>query len=109
MTRLLPISVLLSCAALALAQPVAAQGRDARPSLGAAAADQDEARGGHKTPLVRVLAMIGQRTPGRHLNTTEGDVGGRAAYLVQWQLPDGRVMIFVVDAETGQILSRQGG
>ena len=37
------------------------------------------------------------------------DAGGRAAYFVQWQLPDGRVVIFVVDAESGQILSRQGG
>ena len=38
-----------------------------------------------------------------------GESGGRPAYFVQWQLPDGRVVIFVVDAESGQILGRQGG
>ena len=52
--------------------------------------------------------MIASRTPGRQLNTTMGDYSGRPAYFVQWQTPDGRVMIFIVDAESGQILSRQG-
>ena len=31
------------------------------------------------------------------------------AFFVQWQMPDGRMVIFVVDAESGAILSRQGG
>ena len=53
--------------------------------------------------------MIALRTPGRHLNTTQGESGGRAAYFVQWQLADGRVVIFIVDAESGQIIGRQGG
>jgi uncharacterized membrane protein YkoI len=53
--------------------------------------------------------MIAARTPGRHLNTTMGDAGGRPAYFVQWQLPNGSVVIFVVDAESGQIIGRQGG
>ena len=53
-------------------------------------------------------SRIAARTPGRQLNTTMGDYSGRPAYFVQWQTPDGRVMIFIVDAESGQILSRQG-
>jgi uncharacterized membrane protein YkoI len=94
MKRLLVIVALLVAqaaphAALAQGQPAQASGRQA--------------------PLSRVLASIAARQPGRHLNTTMGDAGGRAAYFVQWQLPDGRVVIFVVDAESGQILSRQGG
>jgi uncharacterized membrane protein YkoI len=64
---------------------------------------------GRQVPLSRVLAMIAQRQPGRHLNTTMGEAGGRPAYFVQWQTTDGRVVIFVVDAESGQIIGRQGG
>lgn len=84
-----------------------------RPVFGAGRGDEDHARdavrAGRQAPLARVLAMIGQRTPGRHLNTTQGEFGGRPAYFVQWQTPDGRVVIFVVDAESGSIVSRQGG
>jgi uncharacterized membrane protein YkoI len=53
--------------------------------------------------------MIAQRTPGRHLNTTLGDSGGRPAYFVQWQLTNGRVMVFIVDAESGAMIGQQGG
>jgi uncharacterized membrane protein YkoI len=64
---------------------------------------------GRLVPLSRIIPMIAQRTPGRHLNATQGESGGRPAYFVQWQLPDGRVVVFVVDAESGQIIGRQGG
>jgi len=95
MKRLLVIPALLA----ALAAPVAAYARS--PVLLAEA--------GRQAPLSRVLASIAQREPGRHLNTTMGQAGGRPVYYVQWQTADGRVVIFVVDAETGQILGRQGG
>ena len=49
------------------------------------------------------------RTPGRQLNTTLGDMNGRGAYFVTWQTPDNRVIIFIVDAQSGQIIGRQGG
>lgn len=95
MKRLLVVFALLAAAASA---PAVAQdyGRE-----GPAA--------GRQAPLSRVLAMIAARTPGRHLNTTMGEAGGRPAYHVQWELPDGRVVIFVVDVESGQILGRHGG
>lgn len=111
MKRRLSFAALLLCAALPAsgwAQPYPDNGR---PVFGAEGGEQDRARdavrAGRQVPLARVLSMIGQRTPGRHLNTTQGDFGGRAAYFVQWQLPDGKVVVFVVDAESGQILSRQ--
>ena len=112
MIRRLAIAALLlaSAPAAAMAQPWSDPGR---PSYGAEDGGQDRARDavrrGQQAPLSRILAMIAQRTPGRHLNTTQGDAGGRPAYFVQWQLPDGRVVIFVVDAESGAILQRQGG
>lgn len=111
MKRLVVIAALLAAApAASLAQPWGDQGR---AGYGAGRGDQDhardEVRAGRQAPLSQVLAKIGQRTPGRHLNTTQESFGGRPAYFVQWQMPDGRVVIFVVDAESGQILSRQGG
>lgn len=112
MKRRLAIAALLIAAApvAASAQPPA---QDPRPSYGAGRGDQDEARnavrGGRHVPLGQVIGMIGSRTPGRQLNTTMGDQGGRPVYIVQWQTPDGRVMVFVVDAQNGQILSQRGG
>lgn len=96
------------------AAPAAASAQDyGRPAYGADRGDQgaarDAVRAGRQAPLSRVLAMIAQRTPGRHLNTTQGEIGGRPAYFVQWQMADGRVVVFIVDAESGQILGRQGG
>jgi uncharacterized membrane protein YkoI len=96
MKRLLVIATLFA----ALAAPAAAA--TAQPSWVVAQA-------GRQAPLSRILAMIAQREPGRHLNTTMGEAGGRPAYFVQWQTADGRVVIFVVDAESGQIIGRQGG
>jgi uncharacterized membrane protein YkoI len=66
-------------------------------------------RGERLVPLSQVLRMIGSRYPGRHLNTTTGESGGRPAYFVQWQMENGRVVVFVVDAESGQVIGRQGG
>jgi uncharacterized membrane protein YkoI len=109
MKRLLVIAALLAAAPAAQAQPYPDYGR---PSYGGRG-DQDAARaavrGGRQVPLQQVIATIAARTPGRQLNTTQGDAGGRPAYFVQWQTNDGRVIIFVVDAQTGAIISRQGG
>ena len=91
--------------------PAVAMVQDGRP--GFQRGDRDDAREGARSmrqvPLSRVLSMLGARYPGRHLNTSSGEAGGRTAYYVQWQLEDGRVVVFVVDAETGQVIARQGG
>lgn len=105
------IQVLIAALIAAAATPLAAGAQDyGRPSYGADQGTAREAvRAGRQAPLSSVLARIAQRTPGRHLNTTQGDAGGRPAYFVQWQMADGRVVIFIVDAESGQIIGRQGG
>lgn len=99
---------LLLIAALAAALPGAGF---AQPYGGRG--DQDSAReavrGGRQVSLSQVIATISARQPGRQLNTTMGEAGGRPAYFVQWQTQDGRVIIFVVDAQSGAIISRQGG
>jgi uncharacterized membrane protein YkoI len=96
MKRLLVIIALL----VATAAPIRAAAQDAGSPAHVT---------GRQAPLSRVLKEIAARQPGRHLNTTMGEAGGRSAYFVQWQLPDGRVVIFVVDAESGQVLGRQAG
>lgn len=92
------------------AQAASAQGG---PSLGAGRGDQEQARdavrAGRLIPLSRIIPSIAARTPGRLLNATVGDQGGRPAYFVQWQKTDGRVVVFVVDAESGAMLGQQGG
>lgn len=80
---------------LAAAAPNPAPAQD-RPNGEAGAARQ--------IPLSRVLQMLAQKMPGRQLNTTMGDSGGRPTYVIQWQKSDGRVVVVVVDAETGQII-----
>ena len=96
MKRLLVIIALFA----ATAAPLVAEAQD--PGRAGAAA-------GGQAPLSRVLHEIAARYPGRHLNTTMSDSGGRSVYMVQWQLSDGRIVIFVVDAASGQIIGRQGG
>ncbi len=91
---------------LSSAQPLPGAGYGARN-------DQDSARAGvragRRVPLGQVLANIAARNPGRHLDASSGEMNGRAVYYVQWQMPDGQVVIFIVDAENGVIIARQGG
>ena len=62
-----------------------------------------------QVPLSRVLAMLAQRYPGKQLNTTMGEQQGRPAYVIRWQMAkDGRVVEFVVDAESGQLVGGPG-
>jgi len=105
-------SLAIALAGLVVLTPLGATAQpwpDGGRGYGGQDAVRDGVRSGRQAPLSRVLAMIASRTPGRHLNTNMGDIGGRPAYYVQWQMPDGRVVIFVVDAESGAIMSRQGG
>lgn len=101
------IRVILVAAALAAALPGAASAQRRGPdSLGADwRARQDEARGGVQSgrlvPLSRVIEMISRRVPGRVL---DAGLEGRN-YRVRWATADGRRIDFIVDAETGQILS----
>ncbi|MBJ7411763.1 MAG: PepSY domain-containing protein [Phenylobacterium sp.] len=102
MKRLFALAVL----AATVTTPVVAEARD-RGMMVLTGGGQDQAR--RQVPLSRVLSMLASRYPGRHLNSTMGDAGGRPAYYVQWQMENGRVVVFVVDAESGQVIGRQGG
>jgi uncharacterized membrane protein YkoI len=96
MKRLLLIAALLLGAA-----PVATMARAQERAPGQASAP---AQAGSQVPLSRVLAMLAKRYPGRQLNTTMGETGGRPAYLIQWQLTNGQIVVFTVDAQTGQLV-----
>lgn len=102
MKRLFALAVL----AATVTTPVVAEARD-RGMMVLTGGGQDQVR--RQVPLSRVLSMLASRYPGRHLNSTMGDAGGRPAYYVQWQMENGRVVVFVVDAESGQVIGRQGG
>jgi len=75
------------------------------PALAGQEAGQT-APGGPQVPLSRVLKELAQRYPGKQLNTTMGQAGGRPVYLVQWQLSNGRIVVFTVDAQTGQVVGQ---
>jgi uncharacterized membrane protein YkoI len=101
MKRLIAFAVL----ALVAAGPAVADAQaSGRAVLGFG---QDRGGAGARAPLAQVLRNISARYPGRHLNTTTGDHRGRPAYFVQWQMENGQVVVFVVDAESGQVIGRQ--
>lgn len=59
-------------------------------------------------PLSQVLEMINAVEPGNQLDTQIVTENGRPFYIVRWQASRGRIMIFKVDAQSGQIVGRQG-
>lgn len=59
-------------------------------------------------PLGQVLETINAQEPGNQLDTNTVIENGRPIYVVRWQASRGRIIIFRVDAETGQIIGRQG-
>ena len=98
-----------AAAGVASAQPPAAAPRG--DSLGADWREQQgEARAkvlqGRHVPLERVIGEIRRKTPGRLLDTgIEQGAGGRSVYRVRWATTSGRRIDFLVDAETGAIVS----
>jgi uncharacterized membrane protein YkoI len=100
------IRALLVATALVAALPGVASAQRRPDSLGADWRSQsDQARGGVQSgrlvPLSRVIQMIAARVPGRVLDAgLEGN-----NYRVRWATADGRRIDFIVDAQTGQILS----
>src|SRR5262245_53352142 len=104
MRRLFALAVLIASAAA----PAAASAHDVGWFGHGPERAQVTKVAGRQISINQVLEILRARNPGRHLNVSLGDAGGRTAYFVQWQFPDGRVTVFVVDAETGQILGQQG-
>ena len=107
-------ALVLAVSLPAAALPAVAWAQEGRPALGAGHDDQDQARAavraGRQIPLARIIQTIQQRSPGGQLlNASTGDQGGRPAYFVQWRQANGRVVVFIVDAESGAMLGQQGG
>ena len=69
-------------------------------------AEEHAPAAGSQAPLSGVLKKLAQSHPGKQLNTTMGEAGGRPVYLVQWQLSNGRIVVFTVDAQTGQVVGQ---
>lgn len=83
-------------------------------SLGAGwSPQQDEVRRGvtqkRFVPLGQAIETIRRRGPGRELDAGLEQWNGRAAYRVRWAAPDGQRIDYIVDAESGAILSVDGG
>jgi hypothetical protein len=53
-------------------------------------------------PLEYIVGQIQARTPGRLVGVRGPN--GQGIYRIVWETPDGRVITFVVDGRTGQIL-----
>jgi hypothetical protein len=60
--------------------------------------------------LREVAQILNQSVPGRLSDAQLVNDGGRQVYVVRWEPSEnrGRIIEFVVDAETGKILSRRG-
>lgn len=73
---------------------------------------QDEARRGVRQgrmmPLEAVVGRIARRTPGRLLDTGIETWGAQTVYRVRWQAADGRRIDYIVDAQSGGVISAQG-
>ncbi|MBN8646981.1 MAG: PepSY domain-containing protein [Caulobacterales bacterium] len=65
---------------------------------------------GRVLSLRDVAQIINSQVPGSVLDAQGPvDVNGRKVYYVRWQSNRGAIILFEVDAETGQILRRAGG
>lgn len=62
---------------------------------------------GGVAPLGRVIENLQRHSPGRQLDAEVGYLGERPVYRVLWLTAHGRRMDYVVDAETGAIISER--
>ena len=106
-------ALLLICATLAAASPLAAMAQARGDSLGAGWREQqNEAHQGVQQgniPLAQVIETIRRMTPGQLLDAGLETSSGRAVYRVRWAATGGRRIDYLVDAKTGSVLSAGGG
>ena len=91
---------------LAASQPLTAHAQPRRPQGGfgyeqPAGSGRGAQRGGQTISMEQAVSIVSRRAPGRLLDASP--MG--ANYRIVWLTNDGRRIDFIVDAETGQILS----
>ena len=59
--------------------------------------------------LNQVIGQIRRSTPGRLLDASGPEGGGRRVYRVRWQADSGQRIDFLIDAQSGAIIGRNGG
>ncbi|MCU0882376.1 MAG: PepSY domain-containing protein [Hyphomonadaceae bacterium] len=111
----------IAVGSFATVQPAAAEtGLDRLVGLAGRLQDRDQTRmsvpvtlAQRQLTLREVSQIIAREVPGSILEAELSNQGGRPVYVVRWEPSDeaqrGRLLVFVVDAETGRILSRRGG
>lgn len=62
-----------------------------------------------RIPLPQVIARLKSQTGGEYVSANVMEQGGRTVYWIRMRHPGGRFVDYVVDAQTGQIISEQGG
>lgn len=67
------------------------------------------ARQERRIPLPQVIARLKAQTGGEYVSANVMDQGGRTVYWIRMRHPGGRFVDYTVDAQTGQIISEQGG
>jgi uncharacterized membrane protein YkoI len=111
----LQLTVVAGAVAMALAAGAQARGqseRDGDYPPPPVYAQRDDDRAGRNrgrgddarpyVPLESIIAQIQARTPGRLVGVRGPN--GQGMYRIIWETPDGRVITFVVDGRTGQVL-----
>jgi uncharacterized membrane protein YkoI len=105
----LPIAVLLAVAASPLAAQANVGVRLEAPAVGQVAARMEVAANDRLIPLPQVIARLQHQSGGQYVSADVVDQGGRTVYWVRMRQGGGRFIDYVVDAQTGQIISQQGG
>jgi len=75
------------------------------PGWRAAPEEAPGLRGRRMASLGGVIQSLQRRSPGRQLDAEVGYLDGRTVYRVLWLTERGRRMDYIVDAETGAVLS----
>lgn len=66
------------------------------------------ASAGELRPLEEILAMLRQRYSGDKLDARVVRDASRVLYEIQWLTADGRKLVILVDATSGQIIETRG-
>ena len=104
--------VIAAALILGFSAPVGAWAQRERPGAGqdrGSPASEPKAPSAPNKPLSEIEAQINRQYPGHRLAAKLDQQDGRTVYRISWSADPGRRIDFVVDAQTGAILSHKGG